>query len=513
MQKSFIDFAMRQAKVFLRNTLILTGASLLLRILAMGFQVLLSRWIGAAGIGLYELLMSAYGLAAAVAVSGVRLSTTRLVLELPLQKGYARGSVMLLCLGYSLVLGISAAALLWLGSDLAASAWLDAPELGRCLRLLAFSLPCMAVSACLGGCFTALRHGGRITTIQVTEFLFHAGMTALLFFRQMPHTSEEACLLLCKSALCSELFSAVLGSLFFRLERLERRGGIPFSAAPDLLSIAAPDAVGSWIRSGLVTAKHMLIPKGLRKTGIGAQEALAAYGVIQGMTLPILTFPSILLGTVSGLLIPEIAERNTKGELARLRSILRQVLHLTLLFSFFAAAALMVWGGTLGQRLYRSAAAGRYIRMLAPLTPLMYLDTAVDGMLKGLGLQTASMRINILDAALSLLLVWQLIPRRGVGGYLIILYFSETLNFLLSYRRLFRHAGLKIELYRSVLAPVLAVCAAVLTPFLLAPALAGAHPLLSFFAAGTGYFLLLRLFGAISGRELRYFRMLFQKEQ
>ena len=173
----------------------------------------------------------------------------------------------------------------------------------------------------------------------------------------------------------------------------------------------------------------------------------------------------------------------------------------------------MVWGGTLGQRLYRSAAAGRYIRMLAPLTPLMYLDTAVDGMLKGLGLQTASMRINILDAALSLLLVWQLIPRRGVGGYLIILYFSETLNFLLSYRRLFRHAGLKIELYRSVLAPVLAVCAAVLTPFLLAPALAGAHPLLSFFAAGTGYFLLLRLFGAISGRELRYFRMLFQKEQ
>lgn len=503
---------MRQAKVFFRNTLILTGASLLLRILAMGFQILLSRWIGAAGIGLYELLMSAYGLAAAVAVSGVRLSTTRLVLELPLQKGWARGNVMLLCLGYSLLLGVGAAALLWMGSDLAAQRWLDAPALGRCLRTLAFSLPCMAVSACVGGCFSALRHGGRTAVLQVSEFLFHAGMTALLFFRQTPHSPEAACLLLCKSALCSEVFSAVLGSVFFRAERLERRGGISLSAAPDLLAIAVPDAVGSWIRSGLVTAKHMLIPKGLRKTGIDAMGALAAYGVIQGMTLPVLTFPSILLGTVSGLLIPEIAERNARGELARLRSILRQVLHLTLLFSFFAAAALTVWGGALGQRLYRSAEAGRYIRLLAPLTPLMYLDTAVDGMLKGLGLQTASMRINILDAALSLLLVWQLIPRRGVGGYLIILYFSETLNFLLSYRRLFRHAGLKVELYRSVLAPVLSVCAAVLTPFLLAPTLAKSHPLLSFFAAGGGYFALLRLFGSVTGRELRYFRRLFQKE-
>lgn len=479
----------------------------------MGFQVLLSRWIGAAGIGLYELLMSAYGLAAAVAVSGVRLSTTRLVLELPLQKGYARGTVMLLCLGYSLVLGISAAWLLWACSDAAAQAWLDVPALGRCLRTLAFSLPCMAVSSCLGGCFSALRHGGRMAALQVSEFLFHAGMTALLFLRQMPQTAEAACLLLCRSALCSEVFSVVLGSILFRTERLERPGGIPFSAVPDLLSIAVPDAVGSWIRSGLVTAKHMLIPKGLRKTGIDAQGALAAYGVIQGMTLPVLTFPSILLGTVSGLLIPEIAERNAKGELAKLRSILRQVLHLTLLFSFFAAAALFVWGGALGQRLYHTAQAGRYIRLLAPLTPLMYLDSAVDGMLKGLGLQTASMRINILDAALSLLLVWQLIPKKGVAGYLLILYGSETLNFLLSYRRLFRHAGLKVGLYRSVLAPVLAICAAVLAPFLLFPRAARLHPLWAFGLAGSGYFLLLWLLGAVSGRELQYFRILFQKER
>ena len=112
---------------------------------------------------------------------------------------------------------------------------------------------------------------------------------------------------------------------------------------------------------------------------------------------------------------------------------MQRVLHLTLLFAWFSAALLLVYGGELGQRLYRSAEVRQYIRLLAPLVPLMYLDTAVDGMLKGLGLQNASMRINILDALISLLLVWQLIPRVGIAGYLFTIYLSEILNFILSF--------------------------------------------------------------------------------
>ena len=73
-----------------------------MRLISMGFQVYLTRRAGAAGIGLFELMMSAFGLAAAVAVSGVRLSTIRLLI---LQPGRGRG-VMRLCLGYSLTLGL-----------------------------------------------------------------------------------------------------------------------------------------------------------------------------------------------------------------------------------------------------------------------------------------------------------------------------------------------------------------------------------------------------------------------
>ena len=86
---------MRNATRFLWNTILLTATSLLMRLLAMSFQVYLTQRIGPEGIGLFELLMSVYGLAVSLAVSGVRLSTTRLVLEVTQR---TQGDVMSLCL-------------------------------------------------------------------------------------------------------------------------------------------------------------------------------------------------------------------------------------------------------------------------------------------------------------------------------------------------------------------------------------------------------------------------------
>ena len=82
--------------------------------------------------------------------------------------------------------------------------------------------------------------------------------------------------------------------------------------------------------------------------------------------------------------------------------------------------------------------AGRFIRLLAPLVPLMYTDMVVDGCLKGLGQQVWSMAINILDAALGVLLVWYFLPIGALTAYLCIIYFNETLNFVLSLLRLRR---------------------------------------------------------------------------
>ena len=96
-----------------------------------------------------------------------------------------------------------------------------------------------------------------------------------------------------------------------------------------------------------------------------------------------------------------------------------------------ALAVLSVFGGS---------DAAFYIRLLAPVIPVSYVDLTCDGILKGLGLQLDSMRFNIIEAAVCLSMVLVLVPRWGIWGYVAMIFTGEILNFGLSINRLRKYA-------------------------------------------------------------------------
>ena len=116
--------------------------------------------------------------------------------------------------------------------------------------------------------------------------------------------------------------------------------------------------------------------------------------------------------------------------------------------------------GELGEVLYHSAEVGDFIRRLAPLVPIMYLDTATDGMLKGLGQQVYSMNVNIADALISVIAVALLVPRIGIAGYLVTIYITELFNASLSILRLLKISGFRPRLASLLLRPLLAAVGA-----------------------------------------------------
>ena len=101
------------------------------------------------------------------------------------------------------------------------------------------------------------------------------------------------------------------------------------------------------------------------------------------------------------------------------------------------AVVLVVFSEELGYIIYNSYEAGRFVAILAPIVPLMYLDHVTDSMLKGIGEQVFSMWVNITDSALSVALVWFLIPKMGILGYALVIIIMEAYNFILSYFRLY----------------------------------------------------------------------------
>ena len=320
----------------------------------------------------------------------------------------------------------------------------------------------------------------------------------------------------------AEVFSFLLEWILYRLDRRRYLGVDVCHQAGDtkkLLSITLPIAATAYIRSGLVTLQHILIPEGLRKSGASHAAALVAYGSIQSMALPVILYPAALMYSFSGLLVPELAEAEVHDHRRHIHYMISRVWSLSLLFSFGVAGILICFSGEIGAALYPNSEAGYYIRILAPLVPIMYLDTATDAMMKGLGEQLYSMKINIADAALSVVLVLLLIPRFGIWGYIITIYISELFNTVCSITHLLVISKTPVRLCKWIYKPLFCiVCATAIVRFLLERSAwriesATLSIILHIIAVVLVYVILLRLTRAVEKEDVRWVKGLFSFEK
>lgn len=246
----------------------------------------------------------------------------------------------------------------------------------------------------------------------------------------------------------SEAVSACILLLFYRGEAVRAFGAEkarrPADPARRLWEILWPVEGGRCLASALHTAENMLVPACLTVCLLdagGRSAAVAQYGSLKGMALPLLTFPFGLLGSLSVLLMPEITQAHIRGERARLGCLLDRMLRLTGCFSALAGALFWVWGEPLALLLYHSQEAGFYLRVLGPAMPLMYLESMVDGAMKGMGEQKAVFRYSLWDAVLRIAGVLLLLPRWGMKGFLWVILLSSAYTCQMNTARLLHVSG------------------------------------------------------------------------
>ena len=284
------------------NTALLTGASLLMRCIGMVFQAWLAGRIGAAGIGLYQLVMSVELLATTFAISGIRFAVTRLVAEeIGLGRGGGVGGAMSRCAAYSLVFGAAACVILYLFAEPIGFLWIGDARTVMSLRILAFGLPFIALSSVLSGYFTACGRIWKPSLVHLLEQLACAGLVVLFLGRAPEGDIERSCAAVASGVTAADMLSLGLMLCFYLGDRRRHaeRGGGSVRLTARMFGVALPLAVSAYARSALSTLEHLLVPRGFRRSGLSADAALAGYGVIQGMAMPIIGFPSCLLGAVA----------------------------------------------------------------------------------------------------------------------------------------------------------------------------------------------------------------------
>ena len=308
---------MKRLKRFITNALILGAVTILMRIIAVSFNAYVSGKVGAEGMGLYSLVASIYAFAVTLATSGISLAVMRLVSE-ELGKGDHAGVIcaMRKCVGYALCFGILSFTLLFFGADFIANQILHDERTYKSLRVLAIALPFIALSNVFSGYFNAVRRVAKSASANLMEQLAKIALTVVLLSAFLSRGIEYATLSLVIGSATSEALSFLYLIIFYifdkkrhlHKERYREKEGM----SSRMLGISLPIALSSYLRSGLVTIEHILIPIGLQKHGVDYSAALASYGTIHGMVFPLILFPSAICSTFSGLIVPELSELAAK---------------------------------------------------------------------------------------------------------------------------------------------------------------------------------------------------------
>ena len=462
---------------FLKDALLLSAVNILMRGIGVSFNAFVNSRIGAESMGLLTLVMSVYSFAVTVALSCVNIAAVKITSERcavlhgsdkESWKSSMRSVIRSVCL-YSLLFGVGSGSALFFSSGFISEKLLGDARTLLSLKILAFSLPAISLSSAFSGFFTGLRKVRKNAVVTISEQFIKIIVTSTMLVMIVPGNIERSCVAVVGGSALAEAWSLIVNIVLYVTDTKRPDKEIPGSnniiiptKLRDTADISLPSAVGAYARQGLTTIEHLAIPKGIMKSGVTNEAALASYGLLQGIAFPLVMFPYALIGSFTSLLVPETAELNELGDGSGIRDITDKVYRYSAMFSLLACGIFVNFSTELGVMIYSSDEAAIYTFMLGLLVPFMYLDTAVDSLLKGLGQQVYIMGVNIADAACGVLLVLILTPVMGMNGYILTMWICETGNLTASILRLSRITGVSLkETLKHYLRPTL--CAVIMS--------------------------------------------------
>ena len=446
-----------------RGALFLTALSSVSQLLGFGYRVLLSRMAGAEVMGLYQLIMPVYSVLLSLTAVGLTAAISNLTSQyLALGNGKAVSQTVGTCLRLFFLALIPLGAGVVLGSD-AISVYLlgDArTQLG--LMLL---VPCVALTGVENFHKHVFYGSGSVRAPAVVELLeqFVRTLAVLgLLWLFLPQYPERVVgLIVCGMVICEIFSSCTLVVLYRRrLARLHRQGTGEAGniRRRRVCSIALPVGLNALLGNLLGAANATLIPQKLVEGGVERSQAVAQFGVVCGMTMPMLSLPIVFLGALNLVLVPRLARAAALSREREVRRLVGRAMSAVSLLTLPAMSLMVVVGPDLGNAMFHQEGVGEYLIPLALVMAMSCFCSVVASALNGVGSQRAVAAISLLGGVVQLLFTLALVPLPGVGmgGYVAGAVASTALELVLFLYWIHRRTGVRLELFRWMTAPALA---------------------------------------------------------
>lgn len=431
------------------GTAILTLTGLLSRFIGFFYRIFLSNVFGAEGMGIYQLISPVLALSFSLTASGIQTAISKYVASETSTRDY-RTSFRTLWAGFIMAMALSAACALYiyLYADTIAVTFLMERRTAPLLRIIALSIPMATVHSCINGYFYGIRRTAIPAISQLAEQIFRVGSVYLIYYfchqRHMQPTISFAVagLVIGESASMIVSVVAILSRAHHVFPVKDIRpcqnhgtlnvlSGTYRRICGQLLYLAVPLSANRLVINLLQSIEAIYIPNRLMAYGLSNADALGVYGVLTGMSLPLILFPSAVTNSISVLLLPIVSEADANGNQGAVRRAILTSIRYCLMLGFGCTAMFLLFGRMAGRLLFHSELAGSFILTLSFICPFMYIASTLGSILNGLGKTAQTFLYSVVSLLLRLLFVFFVVPVYGIKGYLWGMLASQMLQTLL----------------------------------------------------------------------------------
>ena len=466
-----------QKKIFFKGALIVLFASIITRILGFFFRVFLANNLGAQGMGVYQLIMSLYMLVVTFATSGVSFAVSRIVAEnMAIKNKKSTKAILKTAILWALFLGTIVCLTLLIFNKEIATIILRDKRTTNSIFCLAPSIPFMAVSACIKGYFFAKRKPLFPSTASIIEQLIKIVFIFCLLKYFQNNNINMSCAVVSIGMTLSETISCIImGILYFKTTKTNEQNILKNNKInknnkgifKNILKNSIPIQTNNSFNAALKLIESILIIESLKIfTNGNSAIATSTYGIIKGMVLPLIMFPTSFLQSIITVLIPELSGATASGNKKAIKKACEKSLQLTIIMGVFVSAMFICFPDKIASIFYKNFEVAKMLKSLSLLCPILYVQLICMGILNAIGEQIASMKYNILEGVLRIILILLFVPKGGINAFLTLMFVSSSVSLLLYSFRLVKVTSFPICISKILIKPIFAIilsCIAVKT--------------------------------------------------
>lgn len=438
---------MSKKNTIIKGTFILTITGFLSRFIGFFYRIFLGRTFSEEGVGLYQLIFPIFALGFSLTTAGIEIAISRIVAQKQSLKKQSE-ALQTLYVGLTISFFLSFCTMLFLQkySFYIAKNFLHDPRCATLLIKLSYIFPFSSIHSCICGYYLGLKRTRVPAISQLVEQCSRVAFVYFIYWLQTKNDTTPSISIAVLGLICGEFFSSIYCIFHFHHNTIDKKV-LPFhlsfrSSFFELSRLSIPLTANRILLNLLQSIEAISIPSCLITYGLTNTDALATYGVLTGMALPCILFPSAITTSVSTMLLPTIAEIQTQNDKTHLIILIKKISFYTFMLGFFCTFGFLLFGKLIGNTLFHSMLATKFILTLAWICPFLYTNNTLISTLNGLGKTTTTFFINAIGLLIRIAGIFILIPIHSILGYLWGLIISQCTITLLSIIFLKKHFSL-----------------------------------------------------------------------